>query len=311
MNRSRSQAFLPVREVRRFNRFYTRQIGLLQNGLLHSPFSLSEVRVLYEIAHHKTMRAADLCQELGLDAGYLSRLLADFQRRRLIRRKRSSSDGRQSLLSLTKTGRNVFAPLEARSDREVGAMLSKVGPQGQKDLVSAMHTIENLLGTRDGKSPYILRTHRPGDLGWVVHRHGALYAQEWGYDERFEALVATIVGEFVQNLDPKRERCWIAEREGEILGTVFLVRKSKTVCKLRLLLVEPSARGLGLGRQLIAECIRFARQAGYKKMMLWTQSELKAARHLYKKAGFRLVERQKHKSWGRNNLVSETWELKM
>lgn len=302
-----------VREVRRFNRFYTRQIGVLQDGLLESPFSLTEVRVLYELAHRDQPTAGQLGRELGLDAGYLSRILAQFKRRRLVRRERSSADGRQSFVSLTAKGRKVFTPLESRSNQQVAAMLRQIPSSRQKRLVSAMHAIEEVLAP-DGatvKAPYLLRSHQPGDMGWVVHRHGALYAQEYGYDERFEALVAQIVAEFVQNFDPKHERCWIAEKDGEIVGTVFLVRKSKTVCKLRLLLVEPSARGLGLGRRLVAECVRFGRQAGYKKMMLWTQSELCAARHLYKEAGFRRVERKAHRSWGRNDLVSETWELKL
>ena len=303
-----------VREVRRFNRFYTRQIGVLQDGLLDSPFSLTEVRVLYELAHRDKPTAGDLGRELGLDPGYLSRVLANFEGRRLVRRERSATDGRQSLLSLTARGRKVFTPLEARSNQQVAAMLRTISSRRQKQLVSAMHVIEDVFAANKNqsteKSPYLLRTHQPGDMGWVVHRHGALYAQEYGYDERFEALVAGIVADFIQNFDPTRERCWIAEKDGEIVGTVFLVRKSKTVCKLRLLLVEPSARGLGLGRRLVAECVRFGRQAGYKKMMLWTQSELGTARHLYKEAGFKRVERQAHKSWGRN-LISETWERKL
>jgi DNA-binding MarR family transcriptional regulator/N-acetylglutamate synthase-like GNAT family acetyltransferase len=304
-----------VREVRRFNRFYTRKIGVLQDGLLDSPFSLTEVRVLYELAHRNQPTAGELGRELGVDAGYLSRVLARFKRFRLIRRERSSADGRQNFLSLTAKGRRVFLPLEARSNRQVAALLRPIASSRQKRLVSAMHVIKDVLTPDENgaapKSPYILRTHQPGDMGWVVHRHGVLYAQEYGYDERFEALVAEIVAEFIRNFDPKRERCWIAEKDGEIVGTVFLVRKSKTVCKLRLLLVEPSARGLGLGRRLVAECVRFGRQAGYKKMMLWTQSELDAARHLYKEAGFRRVERKAHQSWGRRDLVAETWELKL
>lgn len=304
-----------VREVRRFNRFYTRRIGVLQDGLLDSPFSLTEVRVLYELAHRGEPTAGELGRELGLDAGYLSRILTRFRSFRLIRRERSSVDGRESFLSLTAKGRRVFLPLEARSNRQVAALLRPIALSRQKRLVSAMHVIEDVLAPDENgatpKSPYILRTHQPGDMGWVVHRHGVLYAQEYGYDERFEALVAEIVAEFIQNFDPKRERCWIAEKDGEIVGSVFLVRKSKTVCKLRLLLVEPSARGLGLGRRLVAECVRFGRQAGYKKMMLWTQSELDAARHLYKEAGFRRVERKAHQSWGRRDLIAETWELKL
>ena len=304
-----------IRDVRRFNRFYTRKIGVLQEGLLSSPFSLSEVRVLYEVAHREKPTAGELCKELGLDAGYLSRVLSSFERQGLVRRERSASDGRQSLLSLTAKGRKVFAPLEARSNAQVAAMLGRLSSKEQKELVGAMRAIEERLcevAREDAhKVPYVLRTHQPGDMGWVVHRHGVLYWQEYRYDERFEALVAEIVAEFIERLDPKRERCWIAERDGEIVGSVFLVRKSKTVCKLRLLLVEPAARGLGLGRRLVAECVRFGRQAGYKKMMLWTQSELGAARHLYKEAGFRLVGRKAHKSWGRDDLVAETWEIKL
>jgi DNA-binding MarR family transcriptional regulator/GNAT superfamily N-acetyltransferase len=303
-----------IREVRHFNRFYTRQIGVLQDRMLSSPFSLSEVRILYEVAHRQKPTASDLVEELGLDAGYLSRMLGKLKHQGLLRSERSSSDGRQSFLSLTRKGQAVFHPLESRSNKQVALMLNRLTAGQQKQLLAAMHTIENNLGDTQRadalKSPYILRTHQPGDMGWVVHRHGDLYWREYGYDERFEALVAKIVGNFVEQFDPKRERCWIAERNGEIVGTVFAVKKSPTVCKLRLLLVEPAARGLGIGRRLVAECVRFARAAGYKKMVLWTQSELGAARHLYKDAGFRLAGRQRHNSWGRN-LVSEVWELKL
>jgi DNA-binding MarR family transcriptional regulator/N-acetylglutamate synthase-like GNAT family acetyltransferase len=300
-----------VGEVRRFNRFYTKQIGVLQDGLLSSPFSLTEVRVLYEVAHGDRLTAGELGKELGLDAGYLSRVLGSFEKRKLMRRRRSAEDRRQSFLNLTAKGRRVFAPLEARSNQQVAAMLGKVGPKRLNELVSAMHSVERVLEPKENDRAYVLRAHQPGDMGWVVHRHGALYWQEYGYDERFEALVAEIVAEFIENFDAKRERCWIAERGGEIVGTVFLVRKSERVCKLRLLLVEPSARGLGLGKRLVAECVQFGRQAGYKKMMLWTQSELGAARHLYQEAGFKRVERRAHKSWGRKDLVSETWERKL
>jgi DNA-binding MarR family transcriptional regulator/N-acetylglutamate synthase-like GNAT family acetyltransferase len=304
-----------IREVRHFNRFYTKQIGVLQDRLLSSPFSLTEVRILYEIAHRKKPTASDLAQELGLDAGYLSRMLGKLKHQGLVSREASPSDGRQSFLSLTRKGQAVFRPLEFRSNKQVAMMLNRLTAAQQKHLLAAMQTIENNLGEAQRADlpqiPYVLRTHQPGDMGWVVHRHGDLYWREYGYDERFEALVAKIVADFIEQFDPKRERCWIAEKNGEIVGTVFLVKKSKTVCKLRLLLVEPAARGLGIGRCLVAECVRFAREAGYKKMVLWTQSELGAARHLYKNAGFRLAGRQRHQSWGRGNLVSEVWELKL
>jgi DNA-binding MarR family transcriptional regulator/N-acetylglutamate synthase-like GNAT family acetyltransferase len=305
----------PVAEIRRFNRFYTKQIGVLQEGLLSSPFSLTEVRLMYEIAHRKNSTAVEVCGELGLDPGYVSRILQSFERRGLIRRTRSGDDGRRSHLALTVKGRRVFKPLEARSNRQVAAMMTRVPAARQKLLVDAMHTIESAIAPEDergaGGASYVLRPHQPGDIGWVVHRHGALYWKEYRYDERFEALVAKIVGEFVEQFDPRRERCWIAEKDGEIVGSVFLVAQSKTVSKLRLLLVEPSARGLGIGRRLVEECVRFARQVGYRKMMLWTQSELGAARHLYQEAGFKLVAKQRHKSWGRKDLVAETWAMKL
>jgi len=298
--------------VRGFNRFYTRQIGVLREGLLKSPFSLSEMRVLYEIAHRQRPTATELCQELGLDPGYLSRILGKLEKHGLVRREASESDGRQSLLGLTTRGRKTFATLDARQSAEVAAMLRLVPPGAQSRLVQAMQVIETLLGGRpEPKTPYIVRSHQPGDMGWVVHRHGVLYAQEYGYDEHFEALVAEIAAKFIQRLDPKRERCWIAEKDGEMVGSVFLVKKSKTVAKLRLLLVEPSARGLGLGKRLVDECVRFARQVGYRKMVLWTQSELPAARHVYEQAGFRLVQEKPHRSWGRDDLVSQVWELKL
>jgi DNA-binding MarR family transcriptional regulator/GNAT superfamily N-acetyltransferase len=313
-----SRTVLPsqaIRSVRRFNRFYTKQIGLLQDRMLSSPFSLTEVRILYEIAHRKKPTASDLIGELGLDAGYLSRSLTKLHQLGLLRKERSRQDGRQSFLALTEKGRRVFRPLETRSNRQVGMMLDHLTPAQRNQLLSAMHTIEerlNLSPSLDVASPsYTLRGHRPGDMGWVVHRHGDLYWSEYRYDERFEALVAKIVADFIQHFDPKRERCWIAERDGAIVGTVFLVKKSKTVCKLRLLLVEPTARGLGIGRRLVNECVLFGRKAGYKKMILWTQSELGAARHLYKEAGFRLAGQQRHRSWGRGDLVSEVWELNL
>ncbi len=299
-----------VTAMRRFNRFYTRQIGVLQEGLLGSPFSLTEVRVLYELAHREKPTATDLAKALGLDAGYLSRILRGFQRRGLIEKTPSQADGRETLLSLTKKGQRTFAPLDARSSAEIRALVGRLSPDGQTRLVEAMRTIESLLGGADPEhqTPFLLRPHQPGDMGWVVHRHGVLYAQEYGWDERFEALVAEIVARFIQNFDPKRERCWIAERDGEIVGSVFLVKQSNTVAKLRLLLVEPKARGLGLGGRLVSECGRFARQAGYRKIVLWTNSVLRAARHIYEAAGYRLTHEERHHSFG-HDLVGETWEL--
>jgi len=298
--------------VRRFNRFYTRQIGLLQEGLLRSPFSLTEVRVLYELANRADVSASALCDGLGLDAGYLSRILRRFEKSGLILRYASKSDARRNVLSLTPKGRRVFGPIDRKSNAEVARMLGNLTEPKQKTLASAMECIEHVLAEKPETSKhYVLRGPRPGDMGWVVHRHGTLYFEEWGYDSRFEALVAEIVGKFVREFDAKRERCWIAEREGEILGCVFLVKASKTVAKLRLLLVEPSARGLGLGKRLVDECVAFARTSGYRKIVLWTQSELAAARHIYQKAGFSIAGEERHSSWGRGELVSEIWEMKL
>lgn len=301
-----------VSAVRGFNRFYTRQIGVLNEHLLESEFSQTEARVLYELAQRDGLTAAELCKELALDPGYLSRMLRDFEKQELLKRNESESDARQSLLSLTAKGRKAFAPLDVRSREQVGGILGKLSPSRQKRLLDAMHAIEEQLGAKPQLgAPYLLRSYRPGDMGWVVHRHGVLYSQKYGYDERFEALVAEIVADFVQNFDPKRDGCWMAEKDGEVVGSIFLVKKSKTAAKLRLLLVEPSARGLGIGKRLIEECVSFARQAGYKKIVLWTQSELHAARHLYEQAGFKLSGEKRHDSWGREGLVAETWELKL
>jgi DNA-binding MarR family transcriptional regulator/N-acetylglutamate synthase-like GNAT family acetyltransferase len=305
-----------IAAVRGFNRFYTQRIGVLREHLLGSPFSLTGVRVLYELAHWPATgdpaTAAVLASRLALDEGYLSRILRGFEQRRLVRKGPSAADGRRKSLALTERGRQEFARLDARSQAEGGAMLVKLSAAEQATLVGAMHTVGKLLGQAPGDrekgAPYILRPPQSGDMGWVIHRHGALYAQEYGYDQRFEALVAEIVARFVQRFDPARERCWIAERRGEIVGTVFLVRKTNSVAKLRLLLVEPHARGLGIGGRLIDECVRFARRAGYRKLTLWTQSDLDAARHLYTLAGFRRVRQERHESFGKH-LIAETWEL--
>jgi DNA-binding MarR family transcriptional regulator/N-acetylglutamate synthase-like GNAT family acetyltransferase len=300
-----------VDAMRRFNRFYTKQIGVLHEGLLGSQFSLTEVRVLYELAHREMPTATALAKELDLDSGYLSRILRRFETRRLVGKCASTTDGRQSLLSLTPRGRKVFAPLNARSHREVAAMLGPLSATEQRHLLSAMATIERLLGDRPAPQvPYLLRPHQPGDMGWIIHRHGALYAQEYGWDERFEALVAEIAAHFIQHLDSKCERCWIAERDGNIVGSVFLVKKSKTVAQLRLLLVEPMARGLGIGSRLVSECVHFARQVGFRKIVLWTNSVLHAARHIYEETGFRLIHEEAHHSFG-HDLIGETWELKL
>ena len=303
-----------VAAVRAFNRFYTRRIGVLSEHLLGSPFALAGVRVLYELAHWPegdAPTASALAAKLSLDEGYLSRILRGFEQRGYLRKQAEPRDGRRKALALSGRGRSYFAGLDKRSRAEMAAMLSALPLAEQARLVGAMRTVAALLARRDAASaaaPYVLRPPLPGDLGWVVHRHGALYAQEYGYDERFEALVAEIVGHFVQRFDPERERCWIAERDGEPVGSVFLVSKSATVAKLRLLLVEPQARGLGIGRRLVEECVRFARASRYRKITLWTQAELGAARRLYAAAGFRRVGAEPHRSFGKK-LVAETWEL--
>ncbi len=298
-----------VASVRGFNRFYTKQIGLLRNGYLQSTFSLSQVRVLYELAHRDGLTATDLCKELDLDGGYLSRILLGFSKRGLLVRRSSESDGRRTHLTLSQKGKKLFAELDLKTQAEIETLLARLSPAEQTGLIEAMHTIERLLGARpEPKTPYLLRSHQPGDMGWVIHRHGALYAQDYGWDERFEALVAEIAAKFIHKFDPQRERCWIAEKDGAIAGSVFLVRESEKVARLRLLLVEPWARGLGIGNRLVDECTRFARQAGYKKITLWTQSILHAARHIYKKAGYRLVKQERHREFG-YDLVGETWDL--
>ena len=294
-----------VAAIRRFNRFYTSKIGVLH--YLGSDFSLAEVRVLYELAHRAAApTAAQLGKDLNLDAGYLSRLVNEFERRGLIARTRSASDGRRSHLALTTAGRAAFAPLGARSHDEMAALLAPLSDANQRRVIEAMETIEAVLGG-DGPPPFTLRPHRPGDMGWVVQRHGALYAREYGWDERFEALVASIVAKFIERFDPARERCWIAEKDGAPVGSVFLVKRSKTVAQLRLLIVAPNARGLGIGARLVAECEAFARASGYRTITLWTNSVLTSARRIYEAAGYRLVDSKPHESFG-HKLVGENWE---
>lgn len=292
--------------VRRFSRAYTAAIGALREGLHESRFSLTEARVLYELANRPTPTAGVLARDLRLDPGYLSRLLRRFTTAGLVQRGVDSADRRQQPLNLTEAGRAAFAPLDTASRQEIGAMLSGLPEPAQTELVQAMRRIETLLAPVD--SPWLLRDPKPGDIGWVVSCHGALYAAEYGFDARFEALVAQVAGAYLTQHDPARERCWIAERDGVNIGSVFVVRHSDDVAKLRLLLVEPSARGLGVGKRLVAECIDFARVARYRRMVLWTNDVLVAARGIYQAAGFRLTREQPHNDFG-PSIVGEDWEL--
>jgi DNA-binding MarR family transcriptional regulator/ribosomal protein S18 acetylase RimI-like enzyme len=300
-----------VAAVRGFNRFYTRHVGALNEGLLRSAFSLTEMRVLYELAHRDRPTARGLAKDLGLDAGYLSRILKSFEARGLIERLPCEDDGRQQRLALTVAGREAFTPLDRASSEEVAAVLAKLAPAEQERLLRAMAIVECLLGSRaEPPLPYVLRPPRPGDYGAIIGRHGALYAQEYGWDESFEALVAEIVAGFIKAFDRKRERCWVAERDGEVVGSVFVVRQSDEVAKLRLLYVDPAARGLGIGARLVDECIRFAREAGYATLTLWTNDVLVAARRIYEGAGFVLTGEDRHHSFGKD-LVGQTFDLKL
>jgi DNA-binding MarR family transcriptional regulator/ribosomal protein S18 acetylase RimI-like enzyme len=301
--------------IRRFNRFYTRQLGVLRKTYLDSPYSLGEARVLYEIASRGAPTASEITRALDLDAGYLSRTLRNFERRGLIRRKASASDARQSHLELTPDGRKAFAPLEQRSQRDTAAMLAQLPPADQSRLVAAMGTIETLLGASEAERlqtnrRYLLRAPQPGDFGWIVKRHAELYAQEYGWVAPFEGVCAKIVADFVNTFDPERERCWIAEMDGDNVGSIMLAKEPDTVARIRLLLVDPKARGLGLGAQLTHECIGFARSVGYRKITLWTHSILTAARHIYQKAGFQLMRSEEHDSWGKP-VTSEHWDLEL
>lgn len=320
-----------IARVRAFNRDYTRRIGVLSERLLDSPYSLTEVRVMYEIAHRSGVTAAELADELDLDRGYLSRLLKGFETKRLLAKAASPEDGRRQHLRLTPAGLRVFEPLERRSQEQVKGMLTALDEERRGALLRGMEVIQGALGDsavgqrgdtkasdstvaggsrRERHASVTLRSHRVGDMGWVVQRHGELYAQEYGWNEEFEALVAEITAEFVRKLDPTRERCWIAERDGKRVGCIFLVANDATTAKLRLLLVEPETRGLGVGRTLVSECVKYARDVGYQKVVLWTQENLTAARHLYGDADFRRIARESHHSFG-HDLVAETWELQL
>jgi DNA-binding MarR family transcriptional regulator/GNAT superfamily N-acetyltransferase len=300
-----------IAAIRRFNRFYTGAIGVLREQLYNSRFSLTEARVLYELANRQEQAAADIGRELDLDSGYLSRILQRFARDGLLQRERSPHDARQARLTLTEAGRAAFVGLEAASAREIDALLTGLPDPAQATLVAAMGQIETVLGGADAVArPWLLRPPRPGDIGWVVARHAALYAEEYHFDSRFEALVANVAGAFLEANDPTREHCWIAERDGVNIGSIFLVRGDTETARLRLLLVEPTARGAGVGRRLVAECIAFARAAGYHRVVLWTNDILTAARRLYVQAGFTLVASKPHSDFG-PAMVGENWALEL
>lgn len=315
----RDAVFDQVEAMRRFNRFYTQKIGLLEGSKLYDPFSLAETRVLFELAHRDRVTASDLARDLGMDAGYLSRMLRSFEKQGFVTRRAAPEDARQSLLQITAAGRRAFEPQQEVSRRVLRPLIERLSPAERDALTAAMGTITRLLGNwlveedaaPAGQPKFILRPHRPGDIGWMVQRHGELYAGEYGFDSSFEALAAEVGMQFLRDFDPDWERCWIAELDtGERVGSVFLIRKSKTVAKLRVLLVDPKARGLGVGKALVQACIDFARARGYKTITLWTNSILLAAREIYRKAGFELVASEPHDSFG-HQLVGETWDLRL
>lgn len=301
--------------VRAFNRDYTRRIGALCEGYLESPFSLTEARLIYEIAQCDGVTATELIRQLALDRGYVSRTLTSLEEKGLLKRQASASDGRRRHLQLTAAGKRAFAKLDGRSQQQVEGMLSGLDHTQRSVVLNGMRALQAALAdeaeagsAKPATSNVVLRPHRPGDMGWVIEQHGLLYSNEYGWSAEFEALVADIAAQFIRRFDPGRERCWIAERDGQRLGCIFLVAKNRTTAKLRLLLVRPEARGLGLGRRLVSECVQFAREAGYRKVVLWTQQNLTAARHLYSEAGFVKVKQESNHSFGKK-LVSETWEL--
>ena len=302
-----------VKALRGFNRFYTQRIGVL-DPYLGGELSLTEVRVLYELAHRDQPTASELARDLSLDAGYLSRILRRFESRQWLARAPSPADARQSLLKLTGAGHSAFAPLQQKSRDEASVLLEPLAPAERERLIAAMGSISRLLGEREGAATaartVVLRDPRPGDMGWVVQQHGEIYAREFGYNAQFEALVAQIAAKFILDFDPAWEKGWIAEIDGERVGSVFVVRKSATVAKLRLLILTPAARGLGLGARLTDECIAFARAKGYRKLVLWTQSHLDAARAIYQSRGFKRVASEPNPAYGKK-LTAETWELKL
>lgn len=300
-----------VNSVRSFNRFYTQKIGVLSDKLLDTEYSLSEARILFELSSSGTLSITKLAENLGVDRGYMSRLTASLQKRKLVTRLKSSSDGRVRLLSLSKEGVRAFSSLNRRSSKQVEQMLSSLTQESQSQIVAAMITIQDNLANRptEGKV-VVIRPHRSGDIGWIVERHGALYYSEYAFDVTFEALVAEILSKLIKKFDSKMEHIWIAEIDGKRAGSIVLAKANGRTSQLRLFLVEPWARGHGVGRSLIQECIRFAREAGYKDMILWTQSILVAAAHLYKEAGFKVISKEKHKSFG-HDLVAQIWKMKL
>ncbi len=301
-----------IAAVRGFNRFFTRHIGVLREGLLQSEFTLTELRILYELAHHGDQQPAALCRELGLDRGYLSRIVGKFEAAGLVSKVDSATDGRAKLLRLTAHGRATYEPLDRRSREEVGDMLSRFDETDQLRLLDAMNTIRGLLdlqGAMKFAQPFVVRSHRPGDMAWITRRHGELYARQQGWDSSFETLVGQICADFERNFDPAREHCWIAERAGERIGSIALASGDEEgVAKLRLLLVEEQARGYGLGTHLVDVCHQFARTAGYRKMRLWTTDQQNEARHIYQRKGYRLVAGEPVHAFGKD-MINETWEL--
>lgn len=295
-----------VAAVRAFNRFYTNVIGVLREGLLRTPYSLTEARVIFELAQRDATEAVDLRRALDVDAGYLSRIFARFEADGLVERAPSRADGRRRVIRLTRRGRAAFETLNARSSEEIGKLLARLTDEDQRRLVGAMGVIRDILEGAPRPAAYVLRPLAPGDLGWVVHRHGVLYAEEYGWDESFEALVARIVADYADHRDPRRENAWIAEVDGEPAGCVFCVKKDDATAQLRLLLVEPGARGLGIGSRLVEECVRFAGRAGYKQIVLWTNGVLVQARRIYERAGFELVDEERHRSFG-HDLIGQHW----
>jgi DNA-binding MarR family transcriptional regulator/GNAT superfamily N-acetyltransferase len=299
-----------VAAVRAFNRFYTNVIGVLRERLLRSPYSLTEARVIFELAQHESTELANLRRTLDIDAGYLSRIVAQFEVDGLVSKKRSSSDGRRQVIRLTIRGRKAFRMLDERSAKEIGALLSKLNEEQQRRLTGAMEAIRETLEGAPRLQSYVIRPPRTGDFGWVIHRHGVLYAQEHGWEQTFEGLVARIVADYLDKHDPRRESAWIAEVDGEPVGCVFCMERDDKVAQLRLLLVEPHARAMGIGTWLVEECIRFARRAGYEQMVLWTNDVLEDARRIYERAGFRLIKEEKHHSFG-HDLVGQNWWLEL